>query len=98
MKLLRVMALLEGLSLLALLFVAMPLKYAYGMPEAVKLAGPIHGWLFLAFNGVLFYFVSQGRISEQKGFMGLLASLVPFGTFVYKVQEMQVQEIKTPQS
>lgn len=91
MKILRLMALLEGLSLLGLLFVAMPLKYYYGMPEAVKLAGPIHGYLFLAFNGILFYYVFKGQISEQKGFMGLLASLLPFGTFVYKVQEIKVR-------
>jgi len=92
MKLLRLMAILEGLSLLALFFVAMPLKYMYGMPEAVKLAGPIHGYLFLAFNGVLFYFVFKGQITEQKAFKGFLASLVPFGTFIYKVQPIKVSQ------
>jgi len=86
MKFLRLMALLEGVSLLALFFVAMPLKYMYGMPEAVKLAGPIHGWLFVAFNMMLFYFVYKGHLSEQKGFQGFLASLLPFGTFVYKAK------------
>ncbi|GKT12516.1 MAG: hypothetical protein ISEC1_P1494 [Thiomicrorhabdus sp.] len=92
MKFLRLMALLEGISLLALFFVAMPMKYFYGMPEAVKLAGPIHGYMFLAFNGVLFYFVFKGQISEQKAFKGLLASLVPFGTFVYKVQPIKTNQ------
>jgi len=89
MKFLRLVALLEGLSLLALLFVSMPLKYVYGMPEAVSLVGPIHGWLFLAFNGVLFYFVFKGQISEKNGFVGLLASLVPFGTFIYKAKVLK---------
>ena len=93
MQFLRLMALLEGLSLLALFFIAMPLKYFYGMPEAVKLAGPIHGWLFLAFNAVLFYFVYQGRLSELKGFQGFMASLLPFGTFVYKAKVLK----KAPQ-
>jgi integral membrane protein len=86
MKFLRLMALLEGLSLLALFFVAMPLKYMYGMPEAVKMAGPIHGWLFIAFNAVLFYFVYKGCLTEEQGFWGFLASLAPFGTFVYKAR------------
>ena len=89
MKFLRFMALLEGLSLLALFFVAMPLKYAYGMPEAVKLVGPVHGWLFIAFNAMLFYFVYKGHLSEQKGFQGFIASLVPFGTFVYKAKVLK---------
>lgn len=78
------MALLEGTSLLLLLFVAMPLKYSFGMPEYVKIIGPIHGGLFIAFNIVLFYHVFKGHLSEVKGFLGLLASLIPFGTFYYK--------------
>jgi len=80
------MALLEGVSLLALFFVAMPLKYFYGMSEAVMFIGPVHGWLFIAFNGVLFYFVYKGHLSDQQGFKGFLASLIPFGTFVYKAK------------
>lgn len=84
MKFLKFMALLEGTSLLLLLFVAMPLKYHYGMPEAVSLVGRAHGGLFIAFNIVLFYHVGKGHLSEVKGLLGFLASLVPFGTFVYK--------------
>lgn len=90
MKLLRIVALLEGMSLLLLLFVAMPLKYSYGMPEAVSLMGPIHGWLFIAFNMVLFYFVTKGHITEQTAFKGFIASFLPFGTFVYKVKPVTV--------
>lgn len=80
------MALLEGVSLLLLLFVAMPLKYNYGMPEAVSIVGRAHGGLFIAFNIVLFYHVAKGHLSEVKGFIGFLASLVPFGTFIYKAK------------
>lgn len=86
MTFLRLMALLEGTSLLLLLFVAMPLKYQFGMPEAVSWVGRLHGGLFIAFNIVLFYNVFRGRITELQGFIGLLASLLPFGTFVYKAK------------
>ena len=86
MAFLRLMALLEGVSLLLLLFVAMPLKYSYGMPEAVSWVGRAHGGLFLAFNVVLFYNVFKGRLSEVQGFLGFIASFIPFGTFVYKVK------------
>lgn len=86
MKFLRFMALLEGTSLLLLLFVAMPLKYNYGMPEVVSWVGRAHGGLFIAFNIVLFYHVFKGHLSEVKGFLGFLASLVPFGTFYFKAK------------
>ena len=39
----------EGLSAVGLFFVAMPLKYAWGMPLAVKIAGSVHGGLFVIF-------------------------------------------------
>lgn len=86
MKLLKFMALLEGVSLLLLLFVAMPLKYQFGLPEYVSIVGRAHGGLFIAFNIVLFYHVFKGQISEVKGFIGFLASLVPFGTFYFKAK------------
>lgn len=86
MTFLRLMALLEGTSLLLLLFVAMPLKYQFGMPEVVSWVGPVHGGLFIAFNGLLFYNVLKGRITELQGFVGMLASLLPFGTFFYKTK------------
>lgn len=89
MNFLRLMALLEGASLLLLLFVAMPLKYQFGMPEVVSLVGRLHGGLFVVFNIVLFYNVFKGRITEVQGFIGLLASLLPFGTFVYKARVLK---------
>jgi integral membrane protein len=39
----------EGYSYLALLFIAMPLKYLADIPTAVRIAGSIHGVLFVAF-------------------------------------------------
>ena len=51
---LRLVSLLEGLSLLVLLLVAMPLKHVYGLPAAVRVVGSIHGLLFLSFVGALY--------------------------------------------
>jgi hypothetical protein len=45
--LLRVLTWLEGGSYLLLLFVAMPLKYVWGVSMATKIAGGVHGILFL---------------------------------------------------
>ena len=46
---LRIIGNIEGVSYLILLFIAMPLKYAYDMPMAVKITGMAHGLLFIAY-------------------------------------------------
>ena len=45
----RLVSLLEGVSFLVLLGIAMPLKYAAGIPEAVRYVGWAHGLLFVLF-------------------------------------------------
>ena len=49
LKRFRFMGLLEGSSLLISLFLAIPLKYFFGMPEAVSVVGSIHGFLFVSY-------------------------------------------------
>jgi integral membrane protein len=72
----------EGVSFLFLLGVAMPLKYFAGMPAAVKFAGWTHGLLFMAFCMCLL--VAQGERQWPLRWSGmiLLAALLPFGPFV----------------
>ena len=45
----RIVGLLEGLSYLLLLFVAVPIKYLGNDPSYVKMLGMPHGMLFVAF-------------------------------------------------
>ena len=78
---LRIIALLEGWSLLLLLFIAMPVKYIMGIPEATQAIGLIHGVLF-----VLFVFATLIISVLQKWNLGtvfvvMASSFVPFGTF-----------------
>jgi integral membrane protein len=86
MKLLRFMALLEGSSLLLLLLVAVPLKRMMGIPEAVQIIGPIHGLLFIAFNALLIAAMLKKQVTIKQYVLGFVASLIPFGTFVYKAK------------
>lgn len=78
---LRLIAFIEGLSYLTLLFIAMPLKYLYDHPEAVRSVGMVHGMLFVTY--VLFVF--QAKVdrdwSADKTSNLLLISLIPFGNF-----------------
>jgi integral membrane protein len=79
---LRVIAFIEGCSFLLLLGVAMPLKYFFGMPQAVRLAGSIHGGLFVAFCAALLHVIIVERWSLLRGLLVFASSLVPCGTFV----------------
>ncbi len=78
---LRAIAGIEGISYLVLFFVAMPLKYMADMPLAVRIAGSLHGILFV-WGGLL---VLQGlrRRSKSLGWGAkiFVAALLPFGTF-----------------
>jgi integral membrane protein len=79
---LRAVGLLEGTSFLVLLFIAMPLKYAVGMPLAVKLTGWAHGVLFILYLLVLGHTASVLRWSLLRVGAALMAALLPFGPFV----------------
>ncbi|SEU01843.1 DUF3817 domain-containing protein [Stigmatella erecta] len=82
LRALRLIGLLEGLSFLALLFVAMPLKYFLTLPVAVRVAGSVHGLLFLAFASALFRVATERRWPLRRSLAAFGASLIPFGNFV----------------
>ncbi|SEW36716.1 integral membrane protein [Chitinophaga sp. YR573] len=79
---LRLIAFFEGLSLLILTGIAMPLKYIYHDPSLVKTMGSIHGLLFVLF---VFNTLSVGVEYKWKfsttTWKVLLACIIPFGTF-----------------
>lgn len=78
---LRIIGILEGISYLVLLGIAMPLKYIYHMPLAVRVAGSIHGFLFVAFCIALVAVWKNRNWPYEKVAMAFILSIVPFGTF-----------------
>lgn len=79
---LRAIGLIEGLSYLLLLGVAMPLKYFASLPLAVKIGGWIHGLFFILFCAALAHAMFAARWSIIRAGLIFIASLIPFGTFV----------------
>ena len=79
---LRLVGMLEGLSFLILLCIAMPLKYMWGQPMAVRIVGMIHGILFIWFCGVLLNAKDAAGWDLKKAGRILIAALLPFGPFV----------------
>jgi integral membrane protein len=77
----RWVALLEGLSYLVLLFIAMPLKYMYGEPVYVRAVGMAHGVLFTLYVIQLLYAKAEYKWSMRAFLLLGVASVLPFGTF-----------------
>jgi integral membrane protein len=73
----------EGVSFLVLLGIAMPLKYAAGIPEVVLVVGWIHGvlWILYMLSASRCRAVYQWRFRTFLG--AALASVMPFGPFVF---------------
>ena len=86
MRVFRMTALAEGISFLTLLFIAMPMKYFMGMPEVVRVVGSIHGVLFVLYVGLLAMLHFRQRWSFIFSLYALLASVIPFGTFMLDKQ------------
>jgi integral membrane protein len=82
----RTIAFVEGLSYLALLFIAMPLKYYADLPLAVRVVGMAHGLLFIAYAVLVALLLARGTFSFMRAAWAMLMSLVPFGTFVLERQ------------
>lgn len=74
----------EGYSYLILLFIAMPMKYEFGYPMAVKIAGMIHGILFILFCLLLVIAWKDSKWTFSENIIFFVASLIPFGTFYTK--------------
>ncbi len=79
---LRIIALLEGLSFVLLLFVAMPLKYYGDYPNATKELGMIHGVLFMAYIYLMIPASKDHAWNVKTIILVFAASLLPGGTFV----------------
>ena len=74
----------EGYSYLLLLFIAMPIKYILGFSIAVKIAGMLHGILFIIFLLLGFKAWVAVKWSFMQTIIFFIASLIPFGTFFTK--------------
>lgn len=77
----RVIALLEGVSYILLLFIATPIKYFGDNEMYVKLLGMPHGILFLAYIVLAIMVGQELKWKNRTLTIVLLASIIPFGTF-----------------
>lgn len=79
---LRLASLGEGTTLILLVGVAVPLKHLAGQPLGVRIMGPVHGLMFLAYLWTAVQTVSGGGWSGRDIVRLLIGALVPFGGFL----------------
>ena len=78
----KMVAILEGVSFLGLLGIAMPLKYIFGLPATTQVLGMAHGILFIAYVLMVFLIRKQLDWNLKTTALALTASVLPFGPFV----------------
>lgn len=78
----RTVALVEGITTLALFLVAMPVKYALGYAMLVQIMGPVHGLAFLAYVMLLPVTFAERGWGAAAMVRLVLAACLPFGTFL----------------
>lgn len=77
----RLVSLLEGVSYILLLFIAVPIKYMQGNPDYVKMLGMPHGVLFVAYIALAILLKMELKWSNKTFGIVCLLSILPFGTF-----------------
>ncbi|WP_203226584.1 DUF3817 domain-containing protein [Psychrobacter sp. P2G3] len=83
LKNLTIAGYLEGPSFLLLLGIAMPLKYMFDIPEAVRYIGIAYGALFIAYILMLLFAASKIKMPLWAMPAGMLGSFLPFGPFIF---------------
>ena len=90
---LRLVSIIEGISLILLVLIGVPLKYYFDNPTWVKSIGPVHGGLF-----ILFVLLALMVASSQKwkfkttALVILVASFIPFGCFYVDAKILKPME------
>lgn len=78
---LRLASLLDGISFVILLGIAMPLKYLADMPLAVRIVGSLHGAFFLALCWFLLTSLLDKRLTFKWCVIVFVCALIPLAPF-----------------
>jgi integral membrane protein len=80
-KAFKLISILEAISFLVLLLIAMPLKYIWEMPEMVRIVGMAHGILFVLYVMGAYWMYEKLNWSFKTLMIVVLCSVLPFGPF-----------------
>ena len=86
----RIIALLEGVSYIVLLFIAVPIKYILHDEFYVKMLGMPHGILFIMYILLAFKIRNRMNWNLNQFIIIIISSLIPFGTFYVDSKYLRV--------
>jgi integral membrane protein len=92
----RVMAYATGVMLLALVLVAMPLKYIWDSETAIAIVGPLHGFLYMVYVVTAFDLAVRAKWAFTRTILVLLAGTVPVASFYAERKVTGWIEVPTP--
>ena len=78
---LRLFSILDGISYIVLLGIAMPLKYLADMPLAVRIVGSLHGFLWIGLCLFIFLALVKGRLPFKWCVITFFCALIPLAPF-----------------
>lgn len=89
-KIFKWTSILEGISFLVLLFLAMPLKYIFDLPQMVEIVGMAHGVLFVAYLTGALWMYKPLCWDIKTLFIVIACSVLPFGPFYVENKYLKV--------
>jgi integral membrane protein len=78
---LRWASLAEGMTLILLVCLAVPVKRLAGMPEFVTVLGPLHGAAFLIYLAIVMWASKVNLLTASEVSKLMVAAFIPFGAF-----------------
>jgi integral membrane protein len=95
----RVAAWVTSIGLVVLVFVAMPLKYIFGMPQLVAVVGVAHGFLYMIYIVCTLLLAERCRWKPLDALLILIAGTIPLaGFFAERRVTARVRAGRTPVS
>jgi integral membrane protein len=92
----RVAAIVTGIGLLILVFVAIPLRYLGDEPSVSQTYSPIHGVIFMAYVVIVIWVSTRRHWAPTKALLIIVAGAVPFASFLVErrviADELTAQE------
>lgn len=79
LRALRTAAWLEGIALILLIFVAVPIKHFANFPQAVSFMGPVHGLFIVLYIWTVINAAASGAWSKPDAILATIAAFIPFG-------------------
>ena len=80
-KIFKWVSILEGISFLVLLLIAMPLKYIWEAPQMVEVVGMLHGILFVLYILGALWISKVLNWNLKTLFVVCISSVLPLGPF-----------------